>query len=318
MAGWLKEKAPGLHRFLTRKDKPWRMVREVLGFVLAIAIFVTLLFGLTGQPVSGGYPVVVVTTGSMMHCEGYFPDDAGPPLGKNCDPTVYGRVGSIDPGDLVFVQRVDERDDVTPHASSDANGNYGKAGNVIVFRPHHFLGIDKHATPIIHRALFWVEFHADDTYSVPELGLSHVTRLDDRGARMAGCPLAIDNFRHGTSKPGPEDSGFVTRGDNNAQADQCGETDPVRPATILGVARGELPWIGLVKLFFDDLTGGGSNFAAAGSDSKVMLVVVLVVVLATPWLIDVLVIRKRRARLEAAGAAEGTDAAGEDEDRPSP
>ncbi|MEA3190495.1 MAG: signal peptidase [Thermoplasmata archaeon] len=307
MASWLKEKAPGLHHFLTRKDKPWRMVREVLGFVLAIAVFVALLFGLTGQPLSGGYPVVVVTTGSMMHCEGYFPDSAGPPLGKDCDATSYGRVGSIDPGDLVFVQRVDARDDVTPHASADAGGNYGKDGNVIVFRPHHFLGIDKHATPIIHRALFWVEFHDDGTYSVPELGLAHVTRLDAKGGGMAGCPLAFDNFRHGSAVPSPADSGFITRGDNNGQADQCGETDPVRVETILGVARGELPWIGLVKLFFDDVTGGGSNFGNAGGDSKVMLVVVLVVVLATPWLVDVLVVRKRRARLAAQEKTQGDE-----------
>lgn len=295
MAGWLQEKAPGLHRFLTRKDKPWRLVREVLGFVLAILVFVALLFGLTGQPLSGGYPVVVVTTGSMMHCDGYFPDNPGPPLGKDCDPTVYGRIGSIDPGDLVFVEHVSERDDVSTHAASDARGNYGKDGNVIVYRPHHFLGVDKHATPIIHRALFWVEFHGDDTFSVPELGLSHVTRLDSVGAAMAGCPISMDTFRHGTLRPGPQDSGFLTRGDNNGQADQCGDTDPVRVEFILGVARGELPWIGLVKLFFDDLTGGGSNFAAAGSDSKVMLVVVLVVVLAAPWVVEV-VLRRRRAR----------------------
>src|SRR5262249_25493614 len=142
---WLKERAPAVHRFLTRRDRPWPLVRELLYGVLVILLLVTLLYGLTAQPLNGGYPVVVVTSGSMMHCTD------GPtlhPLGKDCNPTVYGRIGTIAPGDLVFVRHVDDHNDVDTKAMGDAaSEHYGGRGDVIVYRPNGSLV----GTPIIHR-----------------------------------------------------------------------------------------------------------------------------------------------------------------------
>ncbi|HEX2066075.1 MAG TPA: S26 family signal peptidase, partial [Candidatus Thermoplasmatota archaeon] len=153
---WLRERAPSLHRFLTRGDSPYPAVREVAAGALAILALLGVLYGATGQPVAGGYPVVVVTSGSMMHCTNAGPDGTGPALGRDCDGGSYGRLGTIDPGDLVFVRRVTERSDVATLAQQ-GDGRYGKPGDVVVYRP----GGRSDVTPIIHRALFWVQVHED-------------------------------------------------------------------------------------------------------------------------------------------------------------
>lgn len=300
---WLQEKAPALHRFLTRKDRPFPLLREILIGILAIALLVSLLYGLTGQSIAGGYPVVVVTSGSMMHCEGAYPDHPGPQLGKDCTASSYGRIGTIDPGDLVFVRRVFWPDQVATAIQPDTSSHYGNGGDVIVYRPHQG-GADTRQTPIIHRALFWVEINSDGTYTVPGMDppIDHAPGLGDKRLfDLANCNLEPN---HGGSL-GPSASGFITRGDNNGQADQCPGTfrgtgyDPVRVDYILGKARGELPWIGLVKLWVDDLTGNSSNFSNASSDSKVMLLVTVVVLIGAPWGLDLYMRRRHRKKQES-------------------
>lgn len=275
---WLEKRAPAVHKFLTRKDKPWPVVREIVLASLALLTVLVLLFGLTAQPVIGGYPVVVVTTGSMMHCT-----NGNPIHGSDCNPESYGRLGTIDPGDLVFVRKTGDVDDIRTQAMG-GGATYGAPGDVVVYRP---AGNTK-VTPIIHRALFAVQVHEDGTFSVPELGISRDNDLDQpRLVQLTGCALTP---RSHTAQWGPADSGIITRGDNNALADQCpgGGISPVpaRAGDILGKARGELPWIGLVNLLFGDITGGSSNFARSGDDSKVMFFGLAALVIVGPWALD--------------------------------
>jgi len=292
--GWLERKAPALHKFLTRRDRPWPLVREALAFLLVVGLLFGALYGLTGQPVRGGYPVVVVTTGSMMHCDNY-PNSQ---LGSNCDPANWGRLGAIDPGDLVFVKRVTDAADITTRAD-DEDSHYGRAGDVIVYRRNG----DPGQTPVIHRALFWVQVNDDGTYSVPSLGLDRVTRIDSPRVReltsdSGGCDVTAAFARQAQDPPGPASqlSGFVTRGDNNAVADQCGAWLPARLPWVLGKARAEVPWIGLVNLWWNDLRLGSNDFGNAGSDSKVMFFVVVAFLVAAPWLIEVAWRRRRRRK----------------------
>lgn len=269
----LRERAPGLHRFLTSDDRPFPVLREATVGALLVVLVLGTLWGYTGQPL-GHSPVVVVESGSMMHCT-----NGNPPFGADCKPTRYGRLGLIDPGDLILVKDIDSRIDVWTQAG-DGKDHYGRSGDVIIFRPD-----GRDGTPVIHRALFWIQVEPDGTFSVPEFGISHATNLDQPQLLDLGLNRGYaEDLR--AMRVGPADSGFVTRGDNNGQADQDHTssiaTRPVKPEWILGVARGEIPWLGLVKLLANDLVTGTSNFALAGSDSKVMLVLTLGVLLGGP------------------------------------
>ncbi|HUR61357.1 MAG TPA: S26 family signal peptidase [Candidatus Thermoplasmatota archaeon] len=277
---WLRERAPRLHRFLTRDDSPYPAVREVLAGAFVILALLGVLYAATGQPIAGGYPVVVVTSGSMMHCADVGLDGVGPSYGKDCKPLRYGRIGTIDPGDLVFVRHITDRAQVATLAQAGAT-HYAKAGDVVVYRP----GGSTQVTPIIHRALFYVQVNdSDHTYSVPDLGIFHVATLDQKAVTsLTHCTLGGTTGPHRWTMA---DSGFITKGDNNQVADQCANglaTGPARLDWVLGKARGELPWFGLIKLFVDDLRGPSTNFSNAGGDTKVMLVVSLGVLVALPY-----------------------------------
>lgn len=292
----LRDRAPALHRFLTSEDSPYPLVREVTFGVLLVALVLGALWGYTGQPL-GDTPIVVVESGSMMHCQ-----NGMPPYGRDCDAT-FARLGTIDPGDLILVKDVDRASDVRTRAAGGEH-HYGRSGDVIIFQPDGRVG-----TPVIHRALFWVEIHGDGTFSVPEFGLSHVNNLDQPEVLQLGLSAGYaDDLR--AMRAGPEDSGFITRGDNNGQADQDHfspiATLPVKPGWILGVARAEIPWLGLVKLYATDVPAGcpllpfgdrgtlpSCNFYNAGADSKGLLVLSLALLLGGPLIVEKIRARRR-------------------------
>ena len=210
----------------------------------------------------------------MMHCTNGMQG-----LGRDCDPERYGRLGTIDPGDLILVKDIDGPRDVETRGEG-GESRYGRAGDVIIFHPDGEKG-----TPVIHRALFWIEIHGDGTYTVPEYDLVRVDNLNQDVLLRTGLkPNYADALEQ--MRLGPEGSGFITRGDNNGPADQEAHSliasMPVRPEWVLGKARGEVPWLGLVKLAANDMITGTRNFANAGSDSKVMLFVTLAVLLGGP------------------------------------
>ena len=286
----LRERAPAVHRFLTSDERPYPVVREVLVGAALVLLVLGTLWGYTGQPL-GRSPVVVVESGSMMHCE-----NGNPQFGANCDPTRYGRLGTIDPGDLILVKDIDGRSDVATRAGGGEH-HYGRSGDVIIFKPD-----GREGTPVIHRALFYIEIHGDGTFTVPQFGLERVRTLDQPQLLQLGLKAGYaDTLRQ--LGLGPEDSGFVTRGDNNAQADQEAHSSiavrPVKPEWVLGIARGEIPWLGLVKLLANDLMTGTTNFANAGGDSKVLLFVTLGVLLGGPVVFEkVRSARRERQELE--------------------
>lgn len=289
----LRERAPGLHRLLTSPERPYPVIREVTVGALLVVLVLGSLWGYTGQAI-GDSPVVVVESGSMMHCK-QPPGVAA--NGVDCDPTRYGRIGFIDPGDLILVKDIDRRSDVRCLAAGGEH-HYGRSGDVIIFTPDGRPG-----TPIIHRCLFWLDVHGDGTFSVPEFGLSRVRDLNQPQLAQLGLRTGYADFLR-SAGAGPEDSGFITRGDNNNDADQShGSTVaqmPVRPAWVLGVARGEIPWLGLVKLLANDLMTGTDNFAKSGNDSKLLLFVALGVLLGGPAVFEK-VRHSRRERRELEG-----------------
>lgn len=188
-------------------------------------------------------PAVIVESGSMMHAD---------------DEVTYGRFGTIDPGDLVLVKRADDVADVETYVEGGRD-RYGASGDVIVYFPAN----NRARVPIIHRAMFYVEVVGDEPalYKVrwgdgdcPE----GATR-DAQSCVWGGEGITLDLPRLSLSGYRPKASGFVTKGDNpatNPQPDQIsglsrnasGQPVPVDFAWVEGKARGELPWLGLIKL----------------------------------------------------------------------
>jgi signal peptidase len=193
------------------------LFKDILIAILIVIIILSSLWAYTGQFPSS--PMVVVTSGSMMHNSGS-----------------YGRIGTIDPGDLVLVKAVDNREDVKTRGESNepttAYKSYGDYGDVIIYRP---MG-NRNRTPVIHRAICWIECNGNK-YTVKEYGIIN-------GSAINIPELKLSNYR-------PKHSGFITMGDNNDNTcDQSGNIceQPVKPKWIIGKARGELPWFGLIKL----------------------------------------------------------------------
>jgi len=124
--------------------------------------------------------------------------------------------GSMEPnmqvGDLIFVQ-APHRTNITTYETGEKLNytSFEKYGDVIIYRPNGLTG----ATPIIHRAMYWVE----------------------KGEEMPG------------GKPAPH-AGYITKGDNkitNQHPDQPG-LKPVKPEWVVAVARARIPYLGYPSL----------------------------------------------------------------------
>ena len=234
----------------------WRF-RDSFWFVptIAVIVIVVVLGGLVAY--TGGWPpVYVVQSMSMQH-------------GSN------DQIGLINTGDLVLSKKVPFAS-ITPYVVGMASGyaTYGEYGDVVLYEPNGGT-----ATPIIHRAILFLEFNPNGTYSAPSLaGLPCGTAANAAyrvTSRPDGCGTsgisgelilyhigwrnATVNITLSAQDLGAH-SGLVTMGDNNLYPRGCtarcyGITDQadgtstlVRPAWVIGVARGMIPWVGAVRL----------------------------------------------------------------------
>lgn len=287
-----------------RRKRPSQIVLFLRDAVVAFALVATVLlimYAYTGL----WPPLVVVESDSMMHSE---------------DNTSY--VGVIDTGDMVLVKDVDSAADVTTYLQGFVNGHrtYGDYGDVIVYKKK---GLDVE-TPIIHRAVLYLEINAPyyDSYRCEELRdlpetkcalsdgdtwdditgvitIYHYGYSDDTVVVNVGSIL--NAFSRGHSVP---TSGFITRGDHNMWIDQTyGDNfSPVDVDWIVGKARGEIPWFGLLKLWFTD-----SIKSDAPDNSVRNLWIAIAIIVIVPIALDVLLtyrIRKKIARKREMARAE--------------
>jgi len=219
-----------LKSFWRSENETVSLIRDVFVAFMLVLIILMAMWAYTGQWFSA--PMVAIESGSMMH--------PGEP---------FGRVGTIDAGDMVLLVKVNGRDDVVTYKEALNKRDrdhffYGKYGDVIIYRKYGLTDEDQ----IIHRAMCWVEYvEENDTYLVEEYGLRYVDKI------------TIPEL--GLNRYDPKSSGFITQGDNpftNPTCDQVGGicSKPIRPEWITGKARGEIPWVGTINLFFDDLLTG--------------------------------------------------------------
>ncbi|MGI0149837.1 MAG: hypothetical protein ACREDF_09950, partial [Thermoplasmata archaeon] len=217
-------------------------------------------------------------------------------------------IGVIDTGDMVFQQVAPTRASVITYIEGRARdySTYGDYGDVIIFRRA------SNPVPVIHRAIMYVNMHADGTADVPDILALPDPAWEARNATgLTRVPVALTSliiremgFRHNinltfTFSPGVERDGFITMGDHNAlrqcefQLDDCrAGYDPYswmpRVADVQGVARGEIPWIGLIKLIFQPgvCCPGGWGDPRAPKNSWDSLLVTLIVLIALPFLLE--------------------------------
>jgi len=162
-------------------------------------------------------------------------------------PMVAIESGSMEPamsaGDIVFIvspsnfvaEGATKQDGIVTykHGKEDGYETFGRAGDVIVYRPDG----SNVRTPIIHRAMFYVE--EGEEYETVE----------------------------GETRVAPYD-GFVTKGDANRYYDQeQGLSDVVKPEWIEGKARYKIPYLGRIRLLFPSANHGSvaSVLSAPGS-----------------------------------------------------
>ncbi len=271
-----------------------------------------ILIGVFGVILGGLYlftgvwpPAVIVESGSMMHRDNEVKVF---PIGS------YGRLGTIDPGDMVLVKAVDDASAEVQTFAEGGRGRYGAPGDVVVYYP----GNNRDRTPIIHRAMAWVDVVVD-----PDSGARRflVRWNSDANCPNTGAPPA--DGRHcvfgdegiraptlGLNGYKPDRSGLVTKGDNpftNPNADQSsGLSTIVQSDWIEGKARAEIPWLGLIKLAIADRENERNPPAAwvkigsayAPKDLWVMLGVSLFLLIGVPIAYDAYKVvddRRRRA-----------------------
>jgi signal peptidase len=203
-----------------------------------IAIVLILIF-LSITIYSGEWPPVsVVESSSMEH-------------------SAYWTPGVINTGDMVFVKRVTSVNNVVTYVQGRENGysTYGEYGNVILYR-------SPGGSIIIHRAIMYISWSNNNLivkgYNnqswIEKIGTCVVIR--DMGFSHRNFSINVANFKG--------ISGFITMGDNNLAsqfvkynakyhsyeaADQTiFNYPPVNISNVVGIAFGQIPWLGLIKL----------------------------------------------------------------------
>ncbi len=236
--------------------------------------------------VTGHWPPLVVIESKSMHHQS------------------DSELGVIDMGDLVLVKDIERRTQVKSWVEGKEEGykTYNDYGNVIIY----YKNGHKDETPVIHRAIVWVDFNDTgrnvDAYrrsgdashlgswDIPTMGLygqKGTIWIPDFKFYIQGSgsslPIDLNEILKGFDERDEEPhGGFLTKGDANGGIDQESLRDgrgqlvaPIKVNWIVGRAMGEIPWYGIIKLTYSDF----DSFDESPQSSKVGLFISIVVIL---------------------------------------
>lgn len=271
------------------------------GIALLFVVFILLaMFAYSGL----WPPLVVVESNSMMHGDNNI-----------------SHIGTIDTGDLVIVKKVNSPSDISTYMDGLTTGHktYGDYGDVIIYKK----GGSDLTTPIIHRALIYLVPSADGSSymsmslrDAPKSSWSAYPTSDTWDHLTGTLTLYNVSYNHVTVQidvgnmlryfaqqaAGPQ-PGFITKGDHNAQTDQFyWGPMPVDFSWVIGMARGEIPWFGLLKLWTTN-----SLETPAPSNSVRDLWISLAVIFITPIAIDITLAIRERKRKDKGSASPGEE-----------
>lgn len=170
----------------------------------------------------------------------------------------------------------------------------------------------------------------------------HILVLKDIGHEHVDLQITLGSLFSNFERRGIEPhGGFITLGDNNGNAydqkilkdehDRFGTflgpnrgevVEPIQAEWVVGKARGELPWFGLIKLYFQDST----ITERAPDNSWTMLWVSIILIFAIPICIDVFLLlyerkkekKEEEAKKEKEESEEEEEAEDEIEEEPPP
>jgi signal peptidase len=269
-----------IKKFWHSDNEKISIIRDILIAFLVVFILLIILWSYTGQWF--GAPMVAIESGSMMNLNEGF-----------------GRIGYIDAGDMVLLVKVNEKHDILTRGSQYggemAKGlggfqTYGDYGDVIIYKKYGKTDEDQ----IIHRAICWIEYNEDNTYTIKEYGIEDVNSITIN-------ELGLNNYR-------PSHSGFITQGDNPLTNDRCDQSggicsEPIKTEWITGKARFELPWIGTINLLFNDIISGSFwnnneiTVFNVPKDSIICLVILIIIIISIPILLDIYDYKKKKNNL---------------------
>jgi len=259
------------------KNSAKLLIRDILTSVIIVVIILGGLYLYTGL----WPPMVVIESKSMSHGDGNPPDS---------------QIGVIDTGDLVLVKKVNDRHEIITYVEGKKTGYmaYGDYGDVIIYRKNNMRD-----TPVIHRAVMYIEYNATSgNWDIPDIGVRNVTHynLTDYGYNKDTITVWFDKLQFQASD-GEKHGGFITMGDYNAAhansdmnaydqalgglVDANGRrVEPVETSWIVGVARGEVPWFGIIKL------STGPHPEPFPENSVTYLIVSLILIFTVPFAIE--------------------------------
>ncbi|MGQ0797309.1 MAG: hypothetical protein ACT4OI_05550 [Methanobacteriota archaeon] len=229
----------------------WRRLARSLAVAFAILglLFLSLFVYARTWP-----PLVVIAGNSMQHGN------------------ASSSLGAMDVGDVVLVQAVTSPADLVTYVQGRATGysTYGDYGDVVVIRDLE----DPEGSRVVHRALMLVTWNVTACaacYDVPELNLLSDSEWDAWNAtgNATGTPTdepfgltrfvlrgagwtrdQVIDFSMWRIQVRISGAGLLTMGDNNVFTYPATKFDLwiVPLSEVVGKARGEIPWFGLIGL----------------------------------------------------------------------
>lgn len=276
-------------------DREWKQVLIVVG-VVAILV----LGGYVGIKAYSGMDnsLTVVVSGSMEHSD-------------------KSTIGIIDTGDMVIMKNKDKG--ITTYVEGYNNGHstFGEYGDVIIYnRPT--------GNPVIHRAIVWLDYNSDGTYAAPSLedkDKGSLTRGElekgklwwtDTGNKNSFNKLILRLPDGGTSdykefllncENCGKHSGYLTKGDSKGNWNydcQGGITSGlVTKDQVKAVAGLEIPWLGTIKLFFNNNTGDVQSNTPYCLVFLILDLLGLIVMVSLIWdFVDDRLLRKKNEELD--------------------